>query len=41
VGVEMYAEELLSRTRILATRGSFVFVAIDEAGRPVPVRDEG
>ena len=41
VAVEMYAEELLSRTRILATRGSFVFVAIDESGRPVPVRDEG
>jgi acyl-CoA hydrolase len=40
VAVEMYAEELLSRTRILATRGSFVFVAIDESGRPVPVRDE-
>jgi acyl-CoA hydrolase len=41
VAVEMYAEELFSRTRILATRGSFVFVAIDESGRPVPVRDEG
>jgi acyl-CoA hydrolase len=37
VAVEMYAEELLSRGRILATRGSFVFVAIDESGRPVPV----
>ena len=40
VGVEMYAEELLSRDRVLATHGSFVFVAIDESGRPVPVRDE-
>jgi acyl-CoA hydrolase len=40
VGVQMYAEELLSRDRVLATQGSFVFVAIDDAGRPVPVRDE-
>lgn len=39
VGVEMYAEELLSRSRILATRGSFVFVAIDDSGRPEPVGD--
>jgi acyl-CoA hydrolase len=37
VGVEMYAEELLGRDRVLATHGSFVFVAIDESGRPVPI----
>jgi acyl-CoA hydrolase len=40
VGVEMYAEELLSRDRVLATHGSFVFVAIDAHGRPVPIVDE-
>ncbi|HET6380425.1 MAG TPA: acyl-CoA thioesterase [candidate division Zixibacteria bacterium] len=39
VNVEMYAEELLSRKRVLATQGSFVFVAIDEQGRPIPVLD--
>lgn len=40
VGVEMYAEELLAPKRVLATSGSFVFVAIDAEGRPVPVVDE-
>jgi uncharacterized protein (TIGR00369 family) len=35
--VEMYVEDLLSGDRRLATTGSFVFVAIDEAGRPVQV----
>jgi acyl-CoA hydrolase len=40
VGVEMYAEELLSRRRVLATHGSFVFVAIDESGRAIPIRDD-
>ena len=38
VGVEMYAEELLSGHRRLATSGKFVFVAIDEEGQPTPVR---
>jgi acyl-CoA hydrolase len=38
VAVDMFAEELLSRERVLATRGSFVFVAIDDGGRPTPVR---
>jgi acyl-CoA hydrolase len=37
VNVEMYAEDLLSPNRVLATQGSFVFVAIDEDGRPVPI----
>jgi acyl-CoA hydrolase len=36
----MYAEELLSRDRVLATHGSFVFVAIDQHGQPIPVRDD-
>lgn len=40
VAVEMYAEELLSRQRVLATTGSFVFVAIDDVGQPVPIRDQ-
>lgn len=40
VAVEMYAEELLSPDRVLATQGSFVFVAIDDAGRPMPLADE-
>jgi acyl-CoA hydrolase len=39
VSVEMYAEELLSRDRVLATHGSFVFVAIDRNGKPVPIVD--
>ena len=38
VGVEMYVEELLSRERRLATTGSFVFVAVEEDGRPVAIR---
>jgi acyl-CoA hydrolase len=41
--VEMYVEDLLSGRRRLATSGSFIFVAIDEEGRPTPVssgRDE-
>ncbi len=37
VGVEMFVEELLSRDRRLATRGSFVFVAVGPEGRPVPI----
>jgi acyl-CoA hydrolase len=41
VNVEMYAEELLSGERVLATSGSFVFVAIDEESRPVPIREGG
>jgi acyl-CoA hydrolase len=39
VAVDMYAEELLSRERVLATGGSFVFVAIDADGHPTPVSD--
>src|ERR671915_2305032 len=37
VGVDMYAEEVASGERRLATSGSFVFVAIDDDGRPVPI----
>jgi 3-hydroxyacyl-CoA dehydrogenase len=39
--VEMYVEDLLSGERRLATSGSFVFVAVDEAGRPTPVAPRG
>ena len=37
VGVDMYAEEIASGERRLATSGSFVFVAIDDEGHPVPI----
>ena len=37
VGVDMYAEEIASGERRLATSGSFVFVAIDDDGHPVPI----
>jgi acyl-CoA thioesterase YciA len=37
VGVDMYAEEVATGERKLATSGSFVFVAIDHQGRPIPI----
>ena len=37
VDIDMYAENLLTGCRILCTTGSFVMVAVDEKGRPVPV----
>jgi acyl-CoA hydrolase len=37
VGVDMFAEDVVTGTRRLATSGSFVFVAIDEQGEPVPI----
>lgn len=37
VGVDMYAEEVATGERQLATSGSFVFVAIDDEGRPTPI----
>ena len=37
VGVDMYAEDVATGTRRLATSGSFVFVAIDEEGQPTPI----
>jgi acyl-CoA hydrolase len=37
VAVDMYAEDLASGDRRLATSGSFVFVAIDDAGNAVPI----
>ncbi|HEX7067532.1 MAG TPA: acyl-CoA thioesterase [Candidatus Limnocylindria bacterium] len=37
VGVDMYAEDVATGDRRLATSGSFVFVAIDHHGRPTPI----
>ncbi|MGE4372463.1 MAG: acyl-CoA thioesterase [Xanthobacter sp.] len=39
VEVDVTAEALLSGARRLAVRGSFEMVAVDSAGRPVPVPD--
>jgi acyl-CoA hydrolase len=33
----MYAEDVATGERRLATSGSFVFVAIDHRGRPIPI----
>jgi uncharacterized protein (TIGR00369 family) len=42
VAVDMYAEDVATGERRLATSGSFVFVAVGEDGRPVPIEpDEG
>jgi acyl-CoA hydrolase len=38
VEVELWAEDLLTGARQLCTKGSFVLVAVDERGRPVPIR---
>lgn len=35
--VELWAEDLLSGKRELCTKGSFVLVAVEERGRPVPI----
>jgi uncharacterized protein (TIGR00369 family) len=40
VGVDMYAEEVASGERRLATSGSFVFVALDDDGKPTPIRTD-
>jgi acyl-CoA hydrolase len=37
VGVDMFAEDVATGDRRLATSGSFVFVAIDDDGRPTPI----
>jgi acyl-CoA hydrolase len=41
VGVEMWAEDVASGERRLATTGRFVFVAVDDDGRPTPIEPEG
>jgi len=40
VAVDMYAEDVATGDRRLATSGSFVFVAIGDDGRPVPIHGE-
>lgn len=37
VAVDMFAEEVATGERRLATSGSFVFVAVDDKGRPTPI----
>ncbi len=37
VAVDMYAETVATGERVLATSGTFVFVAIDDDGRPTPI----
>ena len=37
VGVDMYAEDVATGERRPATSGSFVFVAIGDDGRPIPI----
>jgi acyl-CoA hydrolase len=39
VGVDMFAEDVATGDRRLATSGSFVFVAIGDDGRPVPIHE--
>jgi uncharacterized protein (TIGR00369 family) len=41
VDVELCAEDLLTGNRRRATGGRFVFVAVDEAGRPTPAVVKG
>ncbi len=36
--VELWAEEPASGNRRLSTTGSFVFVAVDERGKPTPIQ---
>ncbi len=37
VQVDLFAEDLLSGARRLATRGSFTLVALDDRGQPTPI----
>ncbi len=41
ITVEVYSERVSTGERRHTHTAHVVFVAIDEAGRPVPVRDEG
>ena len=40
VGVDMYAEDVATGDRRLATSGSFVFVAVGDDGRPTPIQTD-
>lgn len=37
VGVRVFAEDLLTKQRVQATRAYVTFVAVDRAGRPTPI----
>jgi acyl-CoA hydrolase len=41
VEVELWAEDLLTGKRELCTKGSFVWVAVDEHDRPAPIVSAG
>jgi acyl-CoA hydrolase len=41
IEVELNAEDVLAGTRCLCTRGRFTMIAVDDAGRPIAVRDRG
>ena len=41
VGVDMFAEDVATGDRRLATSGSFVFVAIGDDGKPTPIAKPG
>jgi acyl-CoA hydrolase len=41
VEVGLWAEDLLTGTRELCTKDSFVLVAANENGRPVPIEGSG
>jgi acyl-CoA hydrolase len=40
VDIDMWSENLLTGERSLCTTGEFVMVAVDERGRPTPVRGD-
>jgi acyl-CoA hydrolase len=40
VSIEMHREDLLSGNRSVCTTGDFTMVAVDDEGRPTPVRAE-
>ena len=42
IPVEVWVERFRERgTQVLVTRGVFVYVAVDDGGRPIPVQGEG
>ena len=42
IPVEVWVERFRERgTQVLVTRGVFIYVAVDDAGRPIPVQRDG
>src|SRR6186713_2973145 len=42
IPVEVWVERFRERgTQVLVTRGVFIYVAVDDAGRPIPVQCDG